>query len=114
MPGGRQAYIPAVKVSFRRRSVIEPSTMYTSSQNSWVWTPLGVVSVPGVKRISELAMPVSGSVARMDSVRVSTSPAQGVKATVLVAKNSRSSLAIAGKHLIGVGQAHVRVEFQRN
>src|SRR5580698_529094 len=114
MPGGRQAYIPAVKVSFRRRSVIEPSTMYTSSQQSWVWTPLGVVSVPGAKRISELATPVSGSVARMDSVSVSTLPAQGVKARVLVAKNSRSGLAIVGAHLVRVSQTRVRIPFQRN
>src|ERR1700681_1541388 len=112
MPGGRQAYIPAVKVSFSRRSVIEPSTMYTSSQNSCVWTPLGVVSVPGAKRITELATPVSGSVARMDSVRVTTSPAQGVKSTVLVAKNSRSGLAMLEEHLIRVGQTRVPVQFQ--
>src|SRR5580693_5091075 len=112
MPGGRQAYMPAVKVSFSRRSVIEPSTMYTSSQQSWVWIPLGVVSVPGAKRISELATPVSGSVARMDSVSVSTLPAHGVNCKVSVAKNSRSGLAIVGKHLVGVGQDRVRVELQ--
>src|SRR5580693_2787723 len=114
MPGGRQAYMPAVKVSFSRRSVIEPSTMYTSSQQSWVWIPLGVVSVPGPKRINELATPVSGSVARMDSVSVSTSPAHVVKARVVVAKNSRSGLAMVGDHLIGVSQARVRIQLQRN
>src|SRR5580700_11070069 len=112
MPGGRQAYIPAVKVSFSRRSVIEPSTMYTSSQNSCAWTPLGVVSVPGAKRITEVATPVSRSVARMDSVRPTTSPAHGVKSTVLVSKNSRSGLAMVGEHLIGVGRTHGRVQFQ--
>src|SRR5580704_12592359 len=112
MPGGRQAYIPAVKVSLSGRSVIEPSTIYTSSQNSRVWTPLGVVSVPGAKRITEVARPVSGSVARMDSVRVTTSPAQRVKSTVFVAKNSRSGLAMVGEHLIAVDETGVRAQFQ--
>ncbi len=46
MPGGREAYMPFVKDWPRRRSVISPSMIQTSSQTSWVSVPLGVVSAP--------------------------------------------------------------------
>src|ERR1700675_3593754 len=44
MPGGRHAYIPAVKVWRLPRSISSPSRIQTSSQKSWVI--VSVVSTP--------------------------------------------------------------------
>ena len=57
MPGGRQAYMPAVNVWPSGCRGSRPSRMNTSSQTSWVSVPFSVVSAPGSNRSSRLTQP---------------------------------------------------------
>src|SRR2546430_15030367 len=57
MPGGRQAYMPAVKVCFLPRSVNSPSRIQTSSQKSW--TTVSLASTPVSNCRSRVTSPSS-------------------------------------------------------
>src|SRR4029453_9831622 len=59
MPGGRHAYIPALKVCPLPRSTSSPSRIHTSSQKSWAI--VSVVSTPAAKWSSRVTSPVAGS-----------------------------------------------------
>src|SRR5919106_1777217 len=65
MPGGRQAYMPALNVWRLPRSISSPSRMNTSSQKSWVI--VSVVSTPAANRSSRVTSPVFGSRLRIFS-----------------------------------------------
>src|SRR5581483_9176927 len=96
MPGGRQAYMPAVNVCCLPRSISSPSRIQTSSQKSWAI--LSRVSTPAANRSRRVTSPVSGSRAR---IRCSTpgppappvtEPATGSHARWSGRKNSSSGL----------------------
>ena len=67
-PVERHAYIPPVNRSPRRRSVMSPSTMNTSSQKSCTWGPLGLQSAPGSNRSSRVYARPSSSAERTRSL----------------------------------------------
>src|SRR5699024_8126721 len=94
IPGGRQAKSPAENVVQSRRSVIEPSRMYTSSQKSWVRVPFALVSVPGAKRKMRVTTPGRPLSEMTRSSSPGTFPSHGVHATVSTGANSLSSLAM--------------------
>ena len=112
MPGGRQAYIPAVNVCPFPRSISSPARIQTSSQKSWVI--VSRVSTPAANRRRRVTSPVSRSRARIfcstpgPPAPPVVEPATGSQGMWSGAKNSSSGFGIRESPPMGFGAVPVQ------